>query len=95
MKAYIVVVVSFGMVSPTMAIAKVAPTQQPPVVLIQALNAMVADQNSPPIQSAQPKPPDHDQGDDNASPRAISVVCSKDTPAAQRSAICPQPISPN
>lgn len=38
---------------------------------------------------------DPDQGDDHASARAISVVCSKDTPAATRSAICPTPVSPN
>ena len=37
---------------------------------------------------------DPDQGDDHASLRAIEVVCSKDTPAATRSAICPTPVSP-
>jgi hypothetical protein len=93
MRAYIVVLVAFAMISPTMATAKPAPVQKPPPELIQALDAMVASQSSP--QSAQPKQPDHDQGDDNASPRAKSVVCTKDTPAAQRSAICPQPVSPN
>lgn len=31
---------------------------------------------------------DPDQGDDNASDRAIDEVCTKDTPAADRSAIC-------
>ena len=31
---------------------------------------------------------DRDQGDDNASPRAKDVVCSKDNPASKRSAIC-------
>ena len=36
---------------------------------------------------------DQDQGDENASPRAKEVVCSKDTPASERSAICDQ--SPN
>ena len=36
---------------------------------------------------------DPDQGDDHASARAIAVVCSKDTPAARRSAICPTPVS--
>ena len=38
---------------------------------------------------------DPDQGDDHASLRAIEVVCSKDTPAATRSAICPAPVSPD
>jgi hypothetical protein len=49
-----------------------------------------------------PKPPDHfsaktdrDQGDDHANPRAILKVCSKDTPAAHRAAICPTGISPD
>ena len=37
---------------------------------------------------------DPDQGDDNASARAKEVVCTKDTPAAQRSAIC-DTASPN
>ena len=36
---------------------------------------------------------DRDQGDENASPRAKEVVCSKDNPASQRSAICDR--SPN
>jgi hypothetical protein len=37
---------------------------------------------------------DRDQGDDNASLKAIQTVCSKSTPAARRSAICPVSISP-
>lgn len=47
---------------------------------------------SPPGQSTRPVDPD--QGDDHASLTAIQMVCSKDTPAAQRSAICNRPISP-
>ena len=42
-----------------------------------------------------PKTVDHDQGDDHANPRAIERVCNKDTPAANRSAICPIAVSPN
>ena len=38
---------------------------------------------------------DRDQGDDHANPGAILRVCSKDTPAAHRSAICPIGVSPN
>lgn len=34
------------------------------------------------------RPDDPDQGDDNASQTAIEKVCSKDTPAARRAAIC-------
>lgn len=61
------------------------------VELKKGLDAMVA-AASPPGQANRPVDPD--QGDDNASDRAIQVVCSKDTPAAQRSVICPTPISP-
>ena len=39
------------------------------------------------------RPVDPDQGDDHASQNAIDKVCNKDTPAAERSAICPGPIS--
>lgn len=38
---------------------------------------------------------DRDRGDENASLRAIFVVCNHDNPSAQRSAICPTPISPS
>lgn len=34
------------------------------------------------------RPDDPDQGDDNAALNAILKVCSKDTPAARRAAIC-------
>jgi hypothetical protein len=46
-------------------------------------------------QGPPPKTVDKDQGDDHASPTAILKVCSKDTPAARRSAICPTGVSPN
>jgi hypothetical protein len=59
--------------------------------LKKGLDAMIA-AASPPGQSKRPVDPD--QGDDNASDRAIQVVCTKDTPAAERSAICPRPVSP-
>ena len=36
---------------------------------------------------------DPDQGDEHASQRAIDVVCTKDTPAAQHAAICNGPLS--
>jgi hypothetical protein len=38
---------------------------------------------------------DPDQGDHHASANAIAIVCSKDTPAAENSAICPTPVSPD
>ena len=40
------------------------------------------------------RPVDPDQGDDNASLRAIQEVCDHDNPSATRSAICPTPVSP-
>ena len=58
--------------------------------LKKGLDAMIASASPP----GQANRSDRDQGDDNASDRAIQVVCSKDTPAAQRSAICPRPLSP-
>ena len=50
--------------------------------------------DNPPGQSSRPTDPD--MGDDNAALRAISEVCTKNTPAARRSAICDdQPVSPD
>lgn len=59
--------------------------------LKKGLDAMIAVASRP---GQSNRPVDPDRGDDNASGRAIQVVCSKSTPAAQRSAICPKPISP-
>ena len=42
--------------------------------------------SSPPGQTTRKSDPD--QGDDNAVLRAIKIVCTMDTPAAKRSAIC-------
>lgn len=53
-----------------------------------ALHSMI-----PPGQAKQPVDPD--QGDEHASLRAITVVCSHDNPSATRSAICPIPVSPD
>ena len=44
---------------------------------------------------AMAKPSDPDKGDDHAAEIAIQIVCTKDTPAAENSAICPTPISPD
>ena len=61
--------------------------------LLKALKSMNSG-SAPPGQSKRPVDPD--QGDDNAALRAIAEVCTKDTPAAERSAICPgEPISPD
>ena len=60
-----------------------------------ALHQMIqSNGDNPPGQDKRPFDPD--MGDDNASQRAIFEVCTKDTPAAERSAICRRgPISPD
>lgn len=58
--------------------------------LKKGLDAMIASA-SPPGQGNQNG---RSQGAENASDRAMQVVCTKETPAAQRSAICAIPISP-
>ena len=60
--------------------------------LNKALTTVVATAtaSSPPAKTV-----DKDQGDDHANPGAILKVCNKDTPAAQRAAICPVGGSPN
>jgi hypothetical protein len=63
---------------------------QPEQVLLKAL-ASAAKAVSPQAQGASTSDPD--MGDDNASQNAIQTVCTKDTPAAQRSAICDAPES--
>ena len=46
------------------------------------------------VQSLKKMSGDRDQGDENASPRAKEVVCTKTNPASQRSAIC-DTVTPN
>ncbi len=75
----------------TTSVAAAPPPAAPPSpteALRSALHSMV----TPPGQSKRPVDPD--QGDDHASIVAIDHVCTKHTPAAQRSAICPTPVSP-
>ena len=74
-----------------------APAQPSAAELNRALAAVAASADA-----AGPKPPEHfnpktdnDQGDDNANPKAILKVCTKDTPAAHRAAICPVGVSPD
>lgn len=54
--------------------------------LRKTLVTMVKQHSHPPGQSKRLQDPD--MGDDNASMIAILTVCTKDTPAAERSAIC-------
>lgn len=68
-----------------------SPAQKDISQLNRALSAVAAT-----TQAAGPpaKTVDNDQGDDHANPGAILKVCSKDTPAARRAAICPVAVSP-
>ena len=74
-------------------IADAAPKTSPPNasggqthVLVKGMRAVLAPASAPTVQSSTTS--GRDQGDEHASDRAILVVCSKSTPAAQRSAIC-------
>lgn len=58
-----------------------------------AVQEVMQAQAVPPGQAKRPVDPD--QGDEHASAIAIQKVCSKSTPAAERSAICPVPVSPS
>jgi hypothetical protein len=67
-----------------------APAAQGTVVLRQGANALI---NQASLQTGQSRDASANQGAEHAALRAIQVVCSKDTPAAQRAAIC-HPNSP-
>lgn len=93
------ILVTASMAASVPALAKPADQSKTQGVaqLKQALGAVAATVNT-----QGPKGPDHfnpkvdrDQGDDHANPGAILKVCSKDTPAAHRSAICPTGVSPD
>jgi len=84
----------------TIAVVSIASAQsrpakpvRSPAQLQRALGVVAASVQSTTTPPA--KTVDNDQGDDHASPTAILKVCSKDTPAARRSAICPVGLSPD
>ncbi len=77
--------------------AQAKPTKSEQVLIEGAKAVAAADPQTQTLQAkAQPNPDngDGDQGDEHASDRAKDRVCNKDTPAAQRSAIC-NGVSPN
>jgi hypothetical protein len=82
-----ILVLSSGLIA-TAGVAA-GPPPQIAASLRTALHSMLV----PPGQTSRPADPD--QGDDNAALIAITRVCNGDTPAAQRSAICPTPVSPS
>ena len=75
---------------PAQAKDQAKPANNATAELKRGLDAMMSSVTA----AGQPSTADRDQGDDHASDRAIQQVCSKDTPAAERSAICPRPVSP-
>ena len=84
---FLVLSIATGTVAP----AKGKQDKPPPSSeLRQALNAVATAASDVPA-----KTEDKDQGDDHANPGAILRVCSKTTPAARRSAICPIGVSPD
>ena len=95
MRALLMLAVAGGLATSTVAIAKESQSQAANAKLAKALDAAVST-NSPSPQSNAVKEAGHPgKGNEHASQRAIDVVCSKDTPAARRAAICePPPVSP-
>lgn len=94
MKALCLSLVMASLVLSPAAFAKSKENQtnkQGVALLKQALNsvAITASSDGPPARTV-----DNDQGDDHANAGAILRVCSKETPAARRSAICPVSASP-
>ena len=78
------------------AAAKPPPHSQASVHALQeGLQALGADIGAGQGERRGGQKTDNDQGDDNASDRAIFEVCNHSNPSAQRSAICTQPNSPN
>ena len=94
----ILVMVSMAAGAPAFAKPAAQAKAQGVSQLKQALGAVAATANA-----QGPKAPDHfnpktndnSQGAAHASPTAILKVCSKDTPAAQRAAICRTGVSPD
>ena len=98
MKALTVSIVAAAMALGPAAFAKDQPGKQNSSHLKDALAAVVAvadPQGPKPPDHFKPKNNDNSQGAENANPRAILNVCSKDTPAAHRAAICRTGVSPD
>ena len=63
--------------------------------LKQALGAVASVASAQGPDQFDSKKNENSQGAEHANPRAILKVCSKDTPAAQRAAICQTGVSPD
>ena len=90
--------IGFATAAAALALAGAQPAgakpDNPTDELRQTLVTMMQHGHQPPGQTNRPDDPD--QGDDNASDRAIYVVCTRNgPPSSERSAICPgTPITP-
>lgn len=94
------ILVTASMAAAVPALAKPADQSRAQGVsqLRQALDevAATADAQGPkPPDHFKPKQNDNSQGAEHANPGAILKVCSKDTPAAERAAICRTGVSPD
>ena len=88
------IVMTAGLAATTATVALAgAPSDKPPTQGTPVLEVSLEQMQTADVQRLKTINGDQDQGDENASPRAKEVVCSKDTPASERSAICDQ--SPN
>ena len=95
MKALPVAILLVTALTSTTALAKKPPSSRPSPGAVQLKQALAAVASTIKQDHQFNPKADRDQGDDHANPGAILRVCSKSTPAAQRSAICPVGASPN
>ena len=92
----ILVIASLAVGTPALAKPAEQSKAQSTSQLRQALNEVAATANGPPAADHfNPKKNGNSQGANNANPGAILKVCSKDTPAAHRAAICRTGVSPD
>jgi len=97
MRCFMFAALTLGLVASPAGAAPKTGTPASQKALQQGLQAVVAplvtDNNvaQPDAKTTNPK----SQGAEHASDTAVMKVCSHDNPSAQRSAICPHPISPD
>jgi hypothetical protein len=101
MRRFVLAAAALGLTASAAGAAPKAGTPASQNVLKQGLQAVVAplvaenDVGQASVIQASAKGNSKSQGAEHASPTAIMKVCSHDNPSAQRSAICPHPISPD
>jgi hypothetical protein len=89
MKLHFTALLALSLLQPAASLDAKPPANPPAAqdvkALRQAADALINQAASPPGQPGNASP---SQGAAHAAQRAIQVVCSKDTPAADRAAIC-------